>query len=107
MLNEVLEKVEDRINGKREKRVPSLAIDLSLSDSNKRVLSFISSNTKARDVKVPLLPPTLGMHDQDIVLLNIPMDEETPSGRLLRPQEQSLEALLRGFGMCLTYCCHV
>jgi len=29
------------------------------------------------------------------VVLHIPMDEETPSGRLLRPQEMAMEALLR------------
>ena len=34
-----------------------------------------------------------------IVLLNIPMDGETPSGRLLRPQAMVQEELLRRYGI--------
>jgi hypothetical protein len=35
------------------------------------------------------------VHRHGVVVLHIPMDEETPSGRLLRPQEMAMEALLR------------
>ena len=36
--------------------------------------------------------------DSSIVFLNIPMDGETPSGRLLRPQAMLQETLLRNYG---------
>ena len=40
-----------------------------------------------------------------IVLLNIPMDAETPSGRLLRPQAMVQEELLRRYGIHISAFC--
>jgi hypothetical protein len=38
-----------------------------------------------------------------VVLLNVPMDGETPGGRLLRPQAHAQEALIRNFVSTFVY----
>ena len=50
---------------------------------------------------VDLLPPEADISANSVVFLNIPMDEETPTGRLLRPQAMVQERLLRIGGTTL------
>jgi hypothetical protein len=88
------------------------------------VVKFVTTNTKPHSSNVSLLPsalqycalqtfiakptstnvpspPVLGgrLGPDSVVFLNIPMDAETPSGRLLRPQALVQEELLRQYGL--------
>ncbi len=72
--------------------VPSLTADLSLAASMRPVVDFVSSLRPGESRQTALLP---FVEPGRAVILHIPMDEETPSGRLLRPQEMVMEYLLR------------
>ncbi|MFA6471749.1 MAG: GTPase [Candidatus Latescibacterota bacterium] len=74
--------------------LPWLSVDLTDSLSKKRILDFIKVQYRRSDKKVDLLP-FLGT--SGFVALNIPMDEETPEGRLLRPQNVVLDYILRHY----------
>lgn len=69
-------------------------IDLDLADQSRssEFATFLAEATGQTGEQSPLLPM---VHQHGVVVLHIPMDEETPSGRLLRPQEMAMEALLR------------
>ena len=72
--------------------IPVLEIDLA-DDARAGALSeFLAAASPAAARATTLLP---FLQDRGVVLLHIPMDEETPSGRLLRPQEMAMEFLLR------------
>ncbi|MBK7701409.1 MAG: 50S ribosome-binding GTPase [bacterium] len=72
--------------------IPVLEIDLA-DDARAGALSeFLAAASPAAARATTLLP---FLQDRGVVLLHIPMDEETPSGRLLRPQEMAMESLLR------------
>jgi hypothetical protein len=75
-------------------RTGTAGIILDLSDKGNalELVEFIESS-KPEDVKkVELLP---FLNSQSPILLHIPLDEESPGGRLLRPQEMAMEYLLR------------
>lgn len=74
-----------------------LAVDLSAPGAFARVVEYVCARARPHASAVPLLPPRPLLARGDRVLLNIPMDGETPSGRLLRPQSLVQEALLRAF----------
>jgi hypothetical protein len=62
---------------------------------------FFAASCGAHARQVELLPSravAAGRHAA--VFLNVPMDGETPAGRLLRPQAWAQEALLRSYGGC-------
>jgi [FeFe] hydrogenase H-cluster maturation GTPase HydF len=86
------EKITGHITGGR----PYLSLSADLSDpvSKEGVLAFIRKNYNRSGKTVDLLP-FLGA--EGFVALNIPMDEETPSGRLLRPQHVVLDYVLRHY----------
>lgn len=69
-------------------------IDLDLADpaSAEPLAGFVAAAAGETAGSTPLLPMVT---KHGAVVLHIPMDEETPSGRLLRPQEMAMEALLR------------
>lgn len=71
---------------------PSLNIDLSNTSGNPELVTFIESAMPGKKKKTELLP-FVDRHGP--VLLHIPLDEESPEGRLLRPQEMAMEYLLR------------
>mmetsp|Transcript_5259 Transcript_5259/g.10110 ORF Transcript_5259/g.10110 Transcript_5259/m.10110 type:complete len:601 (+) Transcript_5259:55-1857(+) len=85
---------------------PTLAVDLQVPSQRDRVISFLEQHASARRDSVSLLPDTIQeTHSQGYsptVFLNIPMDQQTPSMRLLRPQAMVQEALIRNF--VSTYC---
>src|SRR3989338_11128725 len=87
--------VADSADAKTE--VPSLIVDFRSPDAFSRVISFVTHHMKPREAAVSLLPPGIQFDSRSRVLLNIPMDAETPSGRLLRPQTMLQEALLRQY----------
>jgi len=72
--------------------VPVLELDLSDRTGGPQLVSFLAAAAGRTAAATPLLP-MVGRHGA--VVLHIPMDEETPSGRLLRPQEMAIEYLLR------------
>ncbi|MEZ4386893.1 MAG: GTPase [Candidatus Krumholzibacteriia bacterium] len=69
-------------------------LDLDLSDRARspQLAAFLADAAGRTSAETPLLPMVTR---HGAVVLHIPMDEETPSGRLLRPQEMAMEALLR------------
>ena len=77
--------------------VPSLLVDFHAPDALRRVLQFLGAAVSPRQAPVSVLPPGVRLDRSSRVLLNIPMDGETPSGRLLRPQAMVQEALLREY----------
>ncbi len=71
---------------------PSLDVDLTDPAAAVELAAFLAGALGRTRQETPLLPM---VHRHGAVVLHIPMDEETPSGRLLRPQEMAMEALLR------------
>jgi len=71
---------------------PRLVIDLSDPSGSARLAAFLASAKPAAGAEPDLLPFLDGGRP---VLLHVPLDEESPSGRLLRPQEMAMERLLR------------
>ncbi len=74
------------------KNTPEIATDLSRSEDYLSLVEF-ASEAKPQGMKpIPLLP---FLNPRSSVLMHIPLDAESPTGRLLRPQEMSMEYLLR------------
>lgn len=71
---------------------PMLELDLADGEHAGELAAFLAAAAERGAVEAPLLP-MVGRHGA--VVLHIPLDEESPSGRLLRPQEMAMEALLR------------
>jgi small GTP-binding protein len=71
---------------------PLLELDLTDTARSGELAVFLAAAADRQAVQAPLLP-MVGRHGA--VVLHIPLDEESPSGRLLRPQEMAMEALLR------------
>jgi [FeFe] hydrogenase H-cluster maturation GTPase HydF len=74
--------------------VPSIVIDIQDISQQQRLIDFILKNFKYVPFNFEMLPK---LDDYGCVILNIPMDEETPEMRLLRPQEMVIERLMRKF----------
>lgn len=62
-------------------------------NADKQLLEFIKKNFEKNEKKIELFP----FLQEGFVAMNIPVDEETPEGRLLRPQNVVLDYLLRRF----------
>ena len=71
---------------------PFTELDLISEASAGPLVRFIASARPEKGGKVELLP-FVGRNRP--VFLHIPLDEESPDGRLLRPQEMAMEYLLR------------
>jgi [FeFe] hydrogenase H-cluster maturation GTPase HydF len=69
-------------------------IDLTSESSHKLMINFIEQSFKKTSpiVDIELLPP---FPEDSIVFMNIPMDGQTPTGRLLKPQAMVQEYLIR------------
>ncbi|CAB9524586.1 GTPase Der [Seminavis robusta] len=98
-------------NGAKAALPPTMAVDLAATDelSRDRVINFVEMYARPRLDSVSLLPDSLA-HDthaeagnSPAVFLNIPMDQQTPSMRLLRPQAMVQEALIRNFVSTYSY----
>jgi len=87
---------------------PALAIDFKdVKNSRDRVIGFLERHADPRPKSVSVLPEwlTQDTHSKGYsptVFLNIPMDQQTPGMRLLRPQAMVQEALIRNY--VGTYC---
>jgi hypothetical protein len=89
---------------------PTLAVDFSKTQlSRDRVISFLESYADPRPASVSVLPEWLAVDEHattgtsPTVFLNIPMDQQTPALRLLRPQAMIQEALIRNFVSTMAY----
>ncbi len=75
---------------------PSIAIRANDSAYQAPLIDFLKNNFSQENRHIDLLP---SVGEKGFVLLVIPMDEETPTQRLLRPQDMALERLLRQFAI--------
>jgi [FeFe] hydrogenase H-cluster maturation GTPase HydF len=77
-------------------------IKLNLNDKTKYadLVEFLKKYSKIKKTRTPLLPL---ISSDKIVFLNIPMDEETPEGRFLRPQMMIEEYLVRRYVPTFAY----
>ncbi|MDD5723160.1 MAG: 50S ribosome-binding GTPase [Syntrophales bacterium] len=71
------------------KKIRLVATDI---DCRQPLLHFILDNFESRNHKMPLLP---FLEEKEFYILIIPMDEETPPGRYLRPQAMVEEYITR------------
>ncbi|MCX8166545.1 MAG: 50S ribosome-binding GTPase [Candidatus Micrarchaeota archaeon] len=69
-----------------------LIIDASEKESSRKLVEAIKQFYKKEEKKIDILP---FVKPYSFVALNIPIDEETPERRLLRPQNVVLDYLLR------------
>jgi hypothetical protein len=74
------------------KNTPEISYDLSSAEGYLKVIEFIAASRPEDMAPVPLIP---FLNPRSPVLMHIPLDAESPSGRLLRPQEMAMEYLLR------------
>ncbi len=77
-------------------------ITLSAVDSSYRqpLLNFILEHYTSKNIKMDLLP---FLEENEFYILNIPMDDETPPGRYLRPQAMCEEYITRHWAYPVSY----
>lgn len=77
-------------------------IKLSAIDPQERarLLDFVLTNYRSKNQSVKLLP---FVQPGGFYILNIPMDEETPDGRFLRPQAMTVEYITRNWAYPVAY----
>lgn len=84
----------------KELNLPHLLINISDFANQSKLIDFILANFQYERKDIDLFP---NLKNKGLVLLNIPMDEETPELRLLRPQDIVVERLLRNFIIPVLY----
>lgn len=87
-----IKSLENSTNEKLNLEIPSLCVNALDKHKQKKLIDFINANFKKEKRNINLIPISGG---KGYVILNIPMDEETPELRLLRPQDMVVERLLR------------
>jgi [FeFe] hydrogenase H-cluster maturation GTPase HydF len=75
---------------------------INQQETYSKIIPFISSLKKTTQ-KVPLIPERF-VGPNKTIFLNIPLDVESPSGRLLRPQTMCIEYALRRYTSITGYC---
>jgi [FeFe] hydrogenase H-cluster maturation GTPase HydF len=102
----LFETSKDNFPGKIETQIPLLkffpSITLSAIDESFRqpLLNFILQNYEPKFQKMELFP---FLEKDEFYVLNIPMDEETPPGRYLRPQAMAEEYITRNWAFPVSY----
>lgn len=79
---------------------PSLAISVVNESNRQKLLQFILDHFDSRNHKMELMP---FIEKDQFYVLNIPMDEETPPGRYLRPQAMAEEYITRYWAFPVSY----
>ncbi|MFA9388844.1 MAG: GTPase [Prolixibacteraceae bacterium] len=79
---------------------PSLAISLVDIENRQTLLQFILQHFDSRNLQMELLP---FIEKDEFYILLIPMDEETPPGRYLRPQAMAEEYITRNWAYPVSY----
>jgi len=93
------DKLKSEIDASLGKPFPSLVIDADDKANQQKLTVFIRKYFKKETRDIDLLP----VKGRGYVMLIIPMDEETPTLRLLRPQNMAVERLLRNYAMPVLY----
>lgn len=102
----LFEKPDNRLFDKIEIQIPLLkffpSMKLSAIDTSFRqpLLNFIIENYDPKFQKTELIP---FVQRDEFYILNIPMDEETPPGRYLRPQAMAEEYITRNWAFPVSY----
>lgn len=89
-----IQEFEKLANKKLNIKLPSICLNALNMKEQKRLVDFITLYFKKETREIDLIPLE---GKKGYVLLNIPMDEETPILRLLRPQDMAMERLLRKY----------
>jgi [FeFe] hydrogenase H-cluster maturation GTPase HydF len=79
---------------------PSLALEAVNAGERNRLIKFILNNFDSSNTQSELLP---FVEPHEFYVLNIPMDEETPGGRFLRPQSMAVETITRKWAYPVSY----
>ena len=89
-----IHELENLANQKLNCKLPSICLNALDAKEQKNLVNFIGVHFKKETRDIDLIPLA---GDRGYALLNIPMDEETPTLRLLRPQDMAMERLLRKY----------
>jgi len=81
-------------------RYPSITIAAIDEHNRQPLLQFILDNYEVKHNPIELLP---FVQPDEFYILNIPMDEETPPGRYLRPQAMAEEYITRHWAYPVSY----
>jgi [FeFe] hydrogenase H-cluster maturation GTPase HydF len=79
---------------------PKIAVSVIDKSNRQEIINFILNNYISRNFAVEVLPFT---EKDEFYILNIPMDEETPPGRYLRPQSMAEEYITRHWAFPVSY----
>jgi len=79
---------------------PKISISAIQPESRSELLAFLLKNYIPKNNPTALLP---FIRPDEFYILNIPMDEETPPGRYLRPQAMAEEYITRHWGYPVSY----
>jgi [FeFe] hydrogenase H-cluster maturation GTPase HydF len=79
---------------------PSISLEAINILERDRLIQFILKNYDASNAHNELLP---FIEPDEFYVLNIPMDEETPGGRFLRPQSMAVESITRKWAYPVAY----
>jgi [FeFe] hydrogenase H-cluster maturation GTPase HydF len=79
---------------------PKIRISALESDNRSALLRFLLQHYIPKNNPTQLLP---FVEQNEFYILNIPMDEETPPGRYLRPQAMAEEYITRHWGFPVSY----
>jgi small GTP-binding protein len=79
---------------------PEISLSAIDSDNRPSLLAFLLENYIPKNNPTQLLP---FVAPDEFYILNIPMDEETPPGRYLRPQAMAEEFITRHWGYPVSY----
>lgn len=92
--NESIEKAQKTVDRLLGDKYPAILIDATDMSRQQSLATFINTFFHRESREVDLLP---SLRKTGYVLLIVPMDEETPTLRLLRPQDMAVERILRNF----------
>ncbi|OPZ60743.1 MAG: tRNA modification GTPase MnmE [Deltaproteobacteria bacterium ADurb.Bin510] len=79
---------------------PRLTVNVSDAAARPQVLDFILSHYEPKNVQLELMP---FIEPDEFYILMIPMDDETPPGRYLRPQAMAEEYVTRHWAYPISY----
>lgn len=94
-----IKKRQKFLDSELEGDFPSLVINAADRKKQTKLTNFIKTFFKKESRQIDLLP----IKNKGYVMLIIPMDEETPDLRLLRPQDMAVERLLRNYAIPVLY----
>jgi [FeFe] hydrogenase H-cluster maturation GTPase HydF len=80
--------------------ISTLKVNLKNKKAKEIILNFLNQNFSKKKKDINVFP---FLKKNDLVFLNIPMDEETPEKRLLRPQSFIQEHLIRNYISTFAY----